>query len=63
MDGQKTEKTYSTKERGLVDNLTIGIKSLLLLHQNICGLWKKVDELIISLPPNICLCMSHRTPS
>jgi hypothetical protein len=49
MDGQKTGKTSSNKGRGpcMLDD------PLIVFHQNISGLRKKVDELISSISPNL----------
>ena len=43
------------------DNKTIGINSITIFHQNICGLRKKTDELKSSMYPNFphILCFSE----
>jgi hypothetical protein len=43
------------------DNQNIDINSLIIFHQNICGLRKKTDELISSVLPNFphILCFSE----
>jgi hypothetical protein len=58
----ENRKTSNNKGRGhhmSGDNPTIGTNSLIIFHQNICGLQKKVDELINSILPDLphIICM------